>query len=377
MPTQPPRPISNFRRPIPPAPVESYDLPHPAVPPGLAGLTILHISDQHVTRPQIGRKRFRRILDALKATPVDLIALTGDSMTSPGDEPYAIDALARLAETWTARLGAFGIFGNHDSAEFIRQARDIPGITWLENRAVDLPGLRLIGASHPEDLLTAILPPPDPDASGPVGVSSLKPQASREPHRSRSGLFPNAECRLPNPAAHPVAGTSGSVGVSSLKAQASKEPRRSRSGLFPNADCRLPNPVAHPVAHLTSHPVACAPGFVSPQDSRLLLCLAHMPTEVYGAADLGVPIMLAGHTHGGQFRVSPRLAPHTSSDLPPHLASGMIRLRGTLCCISRGIGDALVELRVNCPPQMPLYTLRRAPLPSTPDESVPVQVVAW
>lgn len=98
-------------------------------------------------------------------------------------------------------------------------------------------------------------------------------------------------------------------------------------------------------------------------EPELTIALVHYPTEIYPAADFGIPILLAGHTHGGQLRVTPRLAPHTSSDLPHDLASGILRLRQTLCCVSRGIGNAIVEVRVNCPPQVPLFTLRRGALP--------------
>jgi predicted MPP superfamily phosphohydrolase len=94
----------------------------------------------------------------------------------------------------------------------------------------------------------------------------------------------------------------------------------------------------------------------------LTLMLAHYPSMIFPAADLGVPLVLAGHTHGGQIRVHTRLAPHTSCDLPPGLASGCLGLRGTTCCISRGIGEGFLEgLRINCPAQVPVYILQPAP----------------
>lgn len=113
------------------------------------------------------------------------------------------------------------------------------------------------------------------------------------------------------------------------------------------------------------------------------LTLAHMPSMIFPAADLGLPLILCGHTHAGQIRVSPRLAPHTSSDVPVHLASGVLRLRSTLCCISRGLGDGVYPgLRFNCPWQVPLYTLRHGPLPAFAvrgdvEPHTVQQVVAW
>ena len=99
------------------------------------------------------------------------------------------------------------------------------------------------------------------------------------------------------------------------------------------------------------------------------------------ASSLNLPLVLAGHTHAGQIRLSPRLAPHTSSDLPAHLATGVLRLRGTLCCVSRGMGEAIREhLRINCPRHVPLYTLRRGELPRAEGGAgaeVVTQVMAW
>jgi len=95
-------------------------------------------------------------------------------------------------------------------------------------------------------------------------------------------------------------------------------------------------------------------------DDRFEVALVHDPVAAIAAAELRVPLVLAGHTHGGQVRVSARAIPHTSSDLPASLASGVLRIDGTTCCISRGLGDAMLPLRLNCPPHAPLYVLRRA-----------------
>lgn len=291
-PPVPSRPETAFRRPIPPAPIEPYDLPHSAVPQALDGLTILHLTDTHVRRHELGHRSFRRVLHALRSTPVDLIALTGDYMTHPGNEPAAIAMLQALADSWTARLGAFGVFGNHDSPLLMEQARRIPNIAWLENRAVDLPGLplTLFGASYQEDLFAAAL---DRRARG-IGVPG-------------------------DAAVRAVTGTT--------RSDHRDRPRE--------ASARTPMP-----------------------RENLSLVLTHYPSEVFPAAELGLPIVLAGHTHGGQFRLSPRHIAHTASDMPGRLATGILRLRNTLLCVSRGLGEGFLDIRINCPQQMPLYTLR-------------------
>jgi predicted MPP superfamily phosphohydrolase len=119
-----------------------------------------------------------------------------------------------------------------------------------------------------------------------------------------------------------------------------------------------------------------APADALPCD--LTLMLAHYPSMLFPAADLGVPLVLAGHTHGGQIRVHRRLAPHTSCDLPPGLASGCLGLRGTTCCISRGMGEGFLEgFRINCPAQVPIYTLHPAPSTLSTWGSTPQVIVPW
>ena len=253
--------LPTFRRPDPPSPIERYDLVHPEVPPSLDGTTILHLTDTHVRRGRPFTPARRTLADAIRRTHADLVCLTGDYMTRPGDEPAALRSLRALVEACSPPLGIFGIFGNHDSVAFERGAAALPGVRWLHNESVDVPGrpgLRLLGASYPEDAVGALL--------------SLGPP--------RAGAF--------------------------------------------------------------------------------TLALAHYPTEAFALGDAGVQVLLAGHTHGGQVRLSPRFAPHTSSDLPPHLASGLMRYRRTIVAVSRGLGAAVISWRFNCPARA-LYSLRRLP----------------
>ncbi|MCC6284034.1 MAG: metallophosphoesterase [Phycisphaerales bacterium] len=266
---------ARFRSPTPPAPIEAYEVRHPAVPAPLDGLSVLHIADLHTRRPPRFNHPVRTLIRALPRWPTDLVFLTGDFMDAPGDERVALRVLRDVLDACRARIGVFGVFGNHDSIAFQRAARAQGGVRWLMNDQCTVEGIRLVGASFPEDLPRAML----------------------------------------------------------------------RSASDTRAD--------------------------------LTLGLLHYPTEVFAASEFNIPLCFAGHTHGGQVRLSPRLAPHTSSDLPMDQASGVLRVRQTLCCISRGLGEGVVEVRWNCPAQAPLYRLRRGDLPASPRGGGVTRLASW
>lgn len=96
-----------------------------------------------------------------------------------------------------------------------------------------------------------------------------------------------------------------------------------------------------------------------PADAAVVL-LSHSPDIVYQAADRGVDLILAGHTHGGQV-VLPWLGPPiVNSRFGRRFASGLKRVNGTTIYVSRGIGvvGVGVPVRINCPPEVALITLR-------------------
>jgi predicted MPP superfamily phosphohydrolase len=93
--------------------------------------------------------------------------------------------------------------------------------------------------------------------------------------------------------------------------------------------------------------------------------LAHDPRRLAQAAALNIPLMLSGHTHGGQI-VVPGLGAMATRKFP--VAQGMARRENTTAFVSRGIGTVYIPCRINCPPEVALLTLRRlaAPPPGTP-----------
>lgn len=91
--------------------------------------------------------------------------------------------------------------------------------------------------------------------------------------------------------------------------------------------------------------------------SGTTLLLAHDPRRLAEAAALGVSLVLSGHTHGGQV-VLPGLGAIAARKFP--VVSGLAQQGRTSLFVSRGIGTVYVPLRINCPPEIAILTLRRA-----------------
>lgn len=94
--------------------------------------------------------------------------------------------------------------------------------------------------------------------------------------------------------------------------------------------------------------------------------IAHDPRRLYQATALNVPLMLSGHTHGGQI-VLPGFGAIAAKKFP--VISGAARRENTTAFVSRGIGTVYVPCRINCPPEVALLTLKRlaAPQPGRAD----------
>lgn len=89
--------------------------------------------------------------------------------------------------------------------------------------------------------------------------------------------------------------------------------------------------------------------------SPMTLLLAHDPRRLTEAAALQVPLALSGHTHGGQV-VLPLAGPVAARKFP--IIAGLGRRDRTTMFVSRGIGTVYVPVRINCPPEIAVLTLR-------------------
>ncbi len=95
-----------------------------------------------------------------------------------------------------------------------------------------------------------------------------------------------------------------------------------------------------------------------PPALRIALC--HTPDQIDWARRNQVHLMLAGHTHGGQGRL-PVLGPVLSpSWYGSRYASGEFYLSPTTLHVTRGLSGVHL-MRINCPPEVSLLTLRAVP----------------
>lgn len=116
----------------------------PSMRPGVADLTVVHLSDLHIRG--LG-SRERRAIDLINASRPDLVLISGD-LTGRGCRPGDLQVFLGALQS---RHGKFLVWGNHDyygeapAADWGPSAVRRGGFTLLSNesRVVDVPGIRL------------------------------------------------------------------------------------------------------------------------------------------------------------------------------------------------------------------------------------------
>jgi len=89
--------------------------------------------------------------------------------------------------------------------------------------------------------------------------------------------------------------------------------------------------------------------------SPTLILIAHTPKRLIEAAALSVPLLLSGHTHGGQI-VLPGIGAIAAREFP--IIAGAGRRDNTTVFVSRGVGTVYVPVRVNCPPEVAILRIQ-------------------
>ena len=88
-----------------------------------------------------------------------------------------------------------------------------------------------------------------------------------------------------------------------------------------------------------------------------VMLLAHDPRRLVEAAGLGIPLVLSGHTHGGQV-VLPVVGAVAARKFS--VVAGTAQRSRTTVFVSRGVGTVYLPVRINCPPEVALLTLTPA-----------------
>ena len=96
-----------------------------------------------------------------------------------------------------------------------------------------------------------------------------------------------------------------------------------------------------------------------PRDAFSVL-LAHTPESYRQAANAGFDLMLSGHTHGGQLCLPGGFPIKLEARLPRSMGAGAWRYGDMAGYTSVGAGTSLLPVRLNCPAEITLHTLRRA-----------------
>jgi len=138
----------------------------PRLPKELDGLTLVQISDLHVS-PLLREPRVRAVVDKVNALSPDIVLLTGDMVDgAPGRRAASVAPLRDLR----ARYGVFGCAGNHEYyADYAAWMRAFPalGITMLLNdhALLKIRGKELVVAGL-TDMAAERFFLPEPDLAG-------------------------------------------------------------------------------------------------------------------------------------------------------------------------------------------------------------------
>jgi uncharacterized protein len=275
-----------------------------ALEPGRPPLTVLHLSDLHLTA---GDTRLVAFLDRLAAEPVDLVVLTGDML----GEPEALDQLLEALGRFRPRLGAVAVLGSNDywAPRFRNPLGYFLGPSSRRRRSS--------GRNPWRELV---------DGLEARGWTVLSNRRGRLGDVELAGMD-DPHIRRDDPAvAIPADGAQSTGGL----------------GLSP------PDP--QPTGGLGLSPP-------DPQPPRLRLGVVHSPYRraLDAFAGNGYDLVLAGHTHGGQVRLPGVGALVTNCDLPRDRVRGLSRWGSSWLHVSAGLGTSkYAPFRFACRPEASL-----------------------
>ena len=94
-------------------------------------------------------------------------------------------------------------------------------------------------------------------------------------------------------------------------------------------------------------------------EKSFTIFLGHTPDFILWAKENKIDLLLAGDTHGGQLRL-PIIGPVVvKSKISRRYCRGLIKENGTCLYISSGVGTIGVPMRLLCPPEISILTLKK------------------
>lgn len=85
--------------------------------------------------------------------------------------------------------------------------------------------------------------------------------------------------------------------------------------------------------------------------------LSHSPNTYQQAAELGIEVLLCGHTHGGQLCLPGGYPVKRNADVSVDLVRGRWDANGVQGYTNRGAGTSIIDARFHCPPELTLHQL--------------------
>ncbi len=125
----------------------------------------------------------------------------------------------------------------------------------------------------------------------------------------------------------------------------------------------------------TSYPWGPLPDPKAMPEADFRILLSHSPDNFSRAQDWGINLVLAGHTHGGQYRlpmVGPVILPSRYSR---RFDAGFFRKGQTLMYVSRGLA-AQHPLRIRCSPEFSQFVLQGRPNQNRPVKDGESEVIS-
>jgi uncharacterized protein len=94
-------------------------------------------------------------------------------------------------------------------------------------------------------------------------------------------------------------------------------------------------------------------------EGAVSILLSHSPEMYQHAAYARFDVMLSGHTHGGQICLPGGLPLMLNAGAPRAMCNGYWRYKNLQGYTSVGSGVCIVDIRLNCPPEITVHTLRK------------------